>query len=117
VVAIRDDEGRGWVIGAVVHRTQFGPKGALLAGVELIAEQPCPVGFERKGQNPTHVVLAPGLDPTGRFDSLLMRESDYADGAQARVRVGGVDYRVRLGRPAAQGDAWVKTRFFVEAKS
>lgn len=117
MVAMHDDEGRGWLVGTVVHRTQFGPRGALLAGVELVAEQPCAVGYERKGQNPTHALLAPGSDPTGRFDALLMRDTDYADGAQARVRVGEVDYRVRLGRPAAHGDGWVKARFYVEAKS
>lgn len=115
IIAIHDEGRQGWVIGHVVHRTRLGRKGALLAGVEMITEQPCPVGVERKGQNPSQGILAPGADPTGRFDALLLKESDYGDGAQAVVHVGADQFRVRLGRPALRGDGWVKARFFVEA--
>lgn len=116
LIALHDDERRGWVIGSVVHRTQFGPRGAMLAGVEVIAEEPCLVGFERKGQSATQAVFAPGIDASGRFDALLLRDSDYADGAEATLRLAESEYRIRLGRAAAQGAGWVKTRFFVESK-
>lgn len=116
LVAIRDGERRGWLLGTVVHRTRFGPVGAVLAGVEVIAEQPSCVSIERRGSTPSDAIFAPGADATGRFDALVLRESDYADGAQALLRIGDKAFRIRLSHAARQGLGWVKTRFFVEGK-
>ena len=45
---------------------------------------------------------------------MLLRESDYADGAQALLKIGDKAFRIRLAHAARQGLGWVKTRFFVE---
>ena len=117
LVALRNHETGGWIIGAVVRKQPNRGRAEVLVGVEILAYRPIPTDLRFDGGRAVPAIFLPGLDPGGKNDSLLMPLGDLASGSRFAIAVGGSDYRVRVNRIQRKGADWISARFEIESKA
>jgi hypothetical protein len=116
IVALRNHETGGWILGSVV-RKQPHRDGDVLLGVEVLGYRPIPVELRAEGATPAPAAFLPGEDRDGKLDSLLLPLGDFRTGSRFTVRAGGERYAVRLNRITGKGTDWISARFEIESKA
>ncbi len=118
LIAIRDQEHGGWIVGAVVRKLANRVRGEMLAGVEVLSFRPLRVMLTPlAGGEPVEALFLPGPDPNGKADGLLLRAADFGAGRAFNLLAGGTRYPVRLNRVTKKGADWIKVRFEIVAKA
>jgi len=116
LVALRNHETGGWIIGAVVRKQPSRGRSEVLVGVEILAYRPIPTELASDGKRSVAALFLPGLDPGGKGDSLLMPLGDLGSGSRFVIGVGGSSYRVRVNTIVRKGADWISARFEIESK-
>ena len=116
IVALRNHENGGWIVGSVV-RKQPNRGGDVLVGIEVLGYRPIPVELAAEGGAAAPAAFLPGEAPDGRLDSLLVPLGDFRAGSRFAIRAGGERYAVRLNRITAKGADWISARFEIESKA
>ena len=117
LIALRNHETGGWIVGTIVRKLANRVKGEILVGVEVLAYRPIPVDLTPASAASTQALYLPGVDPNGKLDSILVRVGDFRSNQAASIKVGPTTYRVRLNRIIRKGADWIKARFEIEAKA
>ncbi|HEX4331415.1 MAG TPA: hypothetical protein VH040_04715 [Usitatibacter sp.] len=118
LIALRNHESGGWIVGTIVRKLANRARGEILVGVEVLAYRPIVVDAAPfSGGNPLQAIYLPGIEPNGKLDSILVRTSDFRTDQVFEVKAGGALYRVRLNRVIRKGADWIKARFEIESKS
>lgn len=118
VLALRNHETGGWIIGTIVRKLANRVRGEILVGVEVLAYRPIPVDLvPASGGARTQALYLPGVDANGKLDAILVRAGDFHADRPLTVKAGASQYRIRLNRIIRKGSDWIKARFEIEAKS
>lgn len=117
LIAVRNHETGGWIIGTVVRKQPSRGRVEVLVGVEILAYRPIPTELRFDGAHSVPAIFLPGLDPGGRNDALLMPLGDLAAGSRFAIAVGGSAYRVHVNRILRKGADWISARFEIESKA
>ncbi len=117
LIALRNHETGGWIVGNVVRKLANRVRGEVLVGVEVLSYRPIAVELTPPGGGEAASALyLPGLDGNGKLDALLVRVADFRAESAYAIRSGGAVYTVRLNRIIKKGADWIKARFEVDAK-
>jgi len=118
LIALRNHESGGWIVGTIVRKLANRARGEILVGVEVLAYRPIVVDAQPfSGGSPLQAIYLPGIEPNGKLDSILIRSADFRTDQVFEVKAGGALYRVRLNRVIRKGADWIKARFEIESKS
>ncbi|HSS28066.1 MAG TPA: hypothetical protein VLL50_08925 [Usitatibacter sp.] len=118
LIALRNHESGGWIVGTIVRKLANRARGEILVGVEVLAYRPIVVDAQPfSGGNPLQAIYLPGIEPNGKLDSILVRTTDFRTDQVFEMKAGGALYRVRLNRVIRKGADWIKARFEIESKS
>jgi hypothetical protein len=117
LLAVRNHETGGWIIGAVVRKQPSRGRAEVLVGVEILAYRAIPTELRFEGKRPVSALFLPGVDPGGKRDSLLLPLGDFSSGSRFAIRVGDSHYRVRVNRIIRKGADWINARFEIESKA
>jgi hypothetical protein len=117
IVALRNHETGGWIVGSVVRKQPSRGRGEVLIGVEVLGYRPIPVDLAPEGPSDVPAVFLPGEDPGGRGDALLLPLADFRAGSRFRLRVDGERYRVSLNRITGKGADWISARFEIDPEA
>jgi len=117
VVALRNQETGGWIIGTIVRKYPNRGRGEFVIGVDVLSYRPIPVDLLPDGVHAVPALFLPGTDAGGKADSLLMPLGDFRSGSRFMIRVRGTRYRVRLNRIIRKGADWISARYEIEAKA
>lgn len=117
IVALRNHETGGWIVGSVVRKQPSRGRGEVLIGVEVLGFRPIAVELAPDGPSDVPAIFLPGSDAEGRGDSLLLPLSDFRAGSRFSLRVQGERYDLRLNRITGKGADWVSARFEIEPKA
>ncbi|MBC8021580.1 MAG: hypothetical protein H7Y14_00565 [Burkholderiales bacterium] len=118
VLALRNHETGGWIIGTVVRKLANRVRGEILVGIEVLSYRPVPIQLHPADGGPGAPALyLPGTDDNGKLDSILVRAGDFRSDQHLVIQAGGAKYQIRLNRVIRKGSDWVKVRFEVEKKS
>ena len=118
ILALRNHQTGGWIVGTVVRKLANRVRGEILVGVEVLAYRPIPVQLVPAGGGAgTQALYLPGIDANGKLDSILVRTGDFHADQHLTIKLAGSQYRIRLNRIIRKGSDWIKTRFEIEAKS
>ena len=118
LIALRNHESGGWIVGTIVRKLANRVRGEILVGVEVLAYRPIVVDAQPfSGGSPLQAIYLPGIEANGKLDSILIRTTDFRTDQVFEVRAGGALYRVRLNRVIRKGADWIKARFEIESKS
>jgi hypothetical protein len=118
VLALRNHETGGWIIGTVVRKLANRARGEILVGVEVLSYRPIAVELvPESGGAPVHALYMAGIDPNAKSDSIMVRIGDFRSDQHYTVTVAGAQYRIRLNRILRKGSDWIKARFEIESKS
>jgi hypothetical protein len=117
LVALRNHETGGWIVGNVVRKQPNRGRGEVLMGIEVLGYRPIPVELIPEGTARVAAIFLPGADEGGRADALLLPADDFRAGSRYALRVGGRRYGVRLNRITGKGADWISARFEIESKS
>ncbi len=116
IIGVRNQETGNWIIGAVVRKLANRVRGEILAGVEVLCYRPVLVELAPVDGGPAiEALYLPGIDVTGKHDSIVVRAIDFSASAAYRLPAGGSAYQVRLNRIVKKGADWVRARFEIEA--
>lgn len=116
IIGVRNQETGNWIIGAVVRKLANRVRGEILAGVEVLCYRPVPVELAPVSGGPSiEALYLPGIDASGKQDSIVVRAVDFSASAPYRLPAGGTAYQVRLNRIVKKGPDWVRARFEIEA--
>jgi hypothetical protein len=116
IVALRNHETGGWIVGSVVRKQPNRGRAEVLVGIEVLGYRPIPVELVPEGPSNVPAIFLPGSDPTGRRDALLLPLADFRSGSRFGLEVGGERYDVRLNRIAGKGADWISARFEIASK-
>lgn len=115
LIAMRNQETGGWIIGSIVRKLSNRVRGEILAGIEVLAFHPVRVQLEPTDNGlPLEALYLPGLDSSGKLDSLLLRVSDFSSDRTFVLSASGTRFRVRLNRIIKKGADWLKARFEID---
>jgi len=117
LVALRNHETGGWIVGSVVRKQPNRGRGEVLVGIEVLGYRPIPVELVPEGPSNVPAIYLPGVDSDGRGDALLLPLGDFRAGSRYALRVGGRRYGVRLNRIIGKGADWISARFEIESKA
>jgi len=118
VIALRNHESGGWIVGTIVRKLANRASGGILVGVEVLAYRPIVVdGAPYSGGAPLQAIYLPGVEPNGKLDAILVRSTDFRTDQSFELKAGGALYRIRLNRVIRKGADWIKARFEIEAKT
>jgi hypothetical protein len=117
IIALRNHETGGWIIGTIVRKLSNRVRGEILVGVEVLAYRPIPVDLAPASGASVQALYLPGTDPNGKLDSILVRVGDFRSNEGVAIKATGSAYRIRLNRIIRKGADWIKTRFEIEAKT
>jgi len=116
LIALRDQEHGGWIVGAVVRKLANRVRGEMLAGVEVLSYRPVRVMLSpQAGGASVEALFLPGPDPNGKSDGLLLRAADFGAGKAFDLLAAGKRYTLRLKRVTKKGSDWIKVRFEIDA--
>jgi hypothetical protein len=117
LIALKNHETGGWIVGSVVRKLANRVRGEMLVGVEVLSYRPIPVSLiPATGGAPTEALYLPGQDTNGKQDAFVVRAGEFTSSDGFVVRTGGSEYRIRLNRIIRKGADWIKARFEIEAK-
>jgi len=112
VIALRNHETGGWIIGTVVRKLANRVRGEILVGVEVLSYRPVPVQLTpADGGAAAAAPYLPGIDDNGKQDAILVRTHDFRSDQHLVIQTGGAKYHVRLNRVIRKGSDWIKARF------
>jgi hypothetical protein len=117
LLAVRNHETGGWIIGSVVRKQPSRGRAEVLVGVEILAYRPIPTALRFDDKRAVPALFLPGLDPGGKRDSLLLPLGDFRSGSRFVIGVAGSDYSVRVNRIIRKGADWINARFEIESKA
>jgi hypothetical protein len=117
LVALRNHETGGWIVGTVVRKQPSRGRAEVLVGVEILGYRAIPTDLRFDGGRAVPALFLPGIDPGGKNDSLLMPLGDLGSGSRFAIGVGGSNYRVRMNRIQRKGADWISARFEIESKA
>jgi hypothetical protein len=118
IIALRNHESGGWIVGTIVRKLANRARGEILVGVEVLAYRPIAVdGAPYSSGVPLQALYLPGTDANGKLDSIIVRTGDFRSDQSYELKAGGSLYRIRLNRVIRKGADWIKARFEIEAKS
>src|SRR6185437_7303730 len=117
VVALRNQETGGWIVGTIVRKHPNRGRGEFVIGVDVLSYRPIPIELTVDGAQPITALFLPGRDAGGKDDSLLMPLGDFRSGSRLAIRVRGARYRVRLNRIIRKGADWISARYEIESKA
>jgi hypothetical protein len=118
IMALRNHETGGWIVGIVVRKLANRVRGEILVGVEVLCYRPLAVELVAPaGSAGTQALYLPGVDPNGKLDSIVVRVGDFRSDQGFAVKAGGSQYRIRLNRIIRKGSDWIKARFEIESKA
>jgi hypothetical protein len=118
IIALRNHETGGWIVGTVVRKLANRVRGEILIGVEVLAYRPIAVDLmSASGGAAVQALYLAGLDTNGKLDSLLLRVADFRSDETSTIAAGGVRYRVHMNRIIRKGADWLKARFEIESKA
>jgi hypothetical protein len=118
LVALRNQENGGWIVGSVVRKLANRVRGEMLVGVEVLAYRPILVDLApQQGGDPIPALYLPGADTNAKLDSIILRSGDFASNHLFTLKAGGAQYLVRLNRIIKKGADWIKIRFEIESKA
>jgi len=118
VLALRNHETGGWIIGTVVRKLANRVRGEILIGIEVLSYRPIPVQLAGADGGPAVMALyLPGRDDNGKQDAILVRANDFRTNQHLVLAIGGAKYQIRLNRVIRKGSDWIKARFEIEKKS
>jgi hypothetical protein len=116
IIGVRNQATGNWIIGAVVRKLANRVRGEMLAGVEVLCYRPVLVELAPgNGAAPIEALYLPGIDASGKQDSIVVRAVDFSASAPYRLTAAGAAYQVRLNRIVRKGADWVRARFEIEA--
>ena len=118
VLALRNHETGGWIVGTVVRKLANRVRGEILVGIEVLSYRPVPIQLQPAEGGPGAPALyLPGSDDNGKQDAILVRAGDFHSDQHHVIQVGGAKYRIRLNRVIRKGSDWIKARFEIEKKN
>jgi cyclic-di-GMP-binding protein len=118
IIALRNHETGGWIVGFVVRKLANRARGEILIGVEVLAYRPLPADLVPASSGSTvRALYLPGLDTNGKLDSVIVGIGDFRTDQTFAIEAGGSKYRVRLNRVIRKGADWLKARFEIESKA
>jgi hypothetical protein len=118
ILALRNHQTGGWIIGTIVRKLANRVRGEILIGVEVLSYRPIGVDLASTSASAgVQGLYLPGIDPNGKLDSILVRATDFHADQNLSVGVGSARYRVRLNRIIRKGADWIKARFEIESKT
>ena len=117
LLALQNHETGGWIVGSVVRKLANRVRGEMMVGVEVLSFRPIPVELQPAGGgDPMDALYLPGADTNGKLDSIVVRSGHFTSSNAYALRIGSVQYRIRLNRIIKKGADWIKARFEIEAK-
>ena len=117
VLALRNQETGGWIVGSVVRKLANRVRGEMIIGVEVLSFRPIPVELIPVGGGETvEALYLPGGDTNGKADAIVLRSGQFTSATAYAIRTGGAQYRIRMNRIIKKGADWLKARFEIEAK-
>ena len=117
LIALKNHESGGWIVGTVVRKLANQVRGEMLIGVEVLAYRPIPVELApANGGDAIPALYLPGLDTNGKLDSIVVRAGQFTSVNGYLIRTVGAEYRIRLNRIIRKGADWINARFEIEAK-
>ena len=119
IIALRNHDTGGWIVGLVVRKLANRVRGEILVGIEVLAYRPIPIDLTpaASGSAAVQALYMPGFDTNGKLDSVIVRVADFRSDQTHAITAGGAQYRVRLNRIIRKGADWIKARFEIEAKA
>jgi hypothetical protein len=117
LIALRNHDSGGWILGTVVRKQARAGGGEMLLGVEVLSYRPIAVELVPSQGKPAPALFLAGLDTNGKLDGLLVRPGDFRSDAPYALRTGGALYRVRLNRIIRKGPDWINARFELVSKA
>lgn len=118
IIALRNHDTGGWIVGQVVRKLANRVRGEILVGIEVLAYRPIPVDLSpTSGGAALQGLYMPGLDTNGKLDSVIVRVADFRSDLSLAIKAGDAHYRVRLNRIIRKGADWIKARFEIESKA
>ncbi|MFZ3322288.1 MAG: hypothetical protein WA190_07935 [Usitatibacter sp.] len=118
LIALRNHESGGWIVGTIVRKLANRVRGEILVGIEVLAYRPIAVDVQPTTSGAAvQALYLPGVDTNGKLDSIVLRTGDFRSDQNIVLRAGGAQYKVRLNRIIRKGADWIKARFEIEAKA
>ena len=118
LIALRNHETGGWIVGSIVRKLANRVRGEILVGVEVLAYRQIPVELvPSAGGTPTPALYLPGIDTNGKQDAVLIRAGDFRSDDTFAIRAGVATYNIRLNRIIKKGADWIKARFEIDSKA
>ncbi|HLX21805.1 MAG TPA: hypothetical protein VKR38_00555 [Usitatibacter sp.] len=118
LIALRNHESGGWIVGTIVRKLANRVRGEILVGIEVLAYRPIAVDAQpTSAGGPVQGLYLPGVDTNGKLDSIVVRTADFRSDQSLVLQAGGAQYKVRLNRIIRKGADWIKARFEIEAKA
>ena len=118
LIALRNHESGGWIIGTIVRKLANRVRGEILVGIEVLAYRPIAVDAQATAQGGTvQTLYLPGVDTNGKLDSIIVRTADFRSDQSLVMKAGSAHYKVRLNRIIRKGADWIKARFEIESKA
>ncbi|HUP97294.1 MAG TPA: hypothetical protein VM073_05105 [Usitatibacter sp.] len=117
LLALRNHETGGWIVGSIVRKLANRVRGEMIVGVEVLSYRPIPVEMHPSGGGElVEALYLPGTDTNGKLDSIVVRAGQFTSASGYGIRIAGAEYRIRLNRIIRKGSDWIKARFEIEAK-
>lgn len=118
LIALRNHESGGWIVGTIVRKLANRVRGEILVGIEVLSYRPITVDAKPDSPGPAlQAIYLPGIDTNGKLDSVVVRTGDFRSDQSYGIRAGGAQYKIRLNRIIRKGADWIKARFELEAKA
>jgi len=118
LIALRNHESGGWIVGTIVRKLANRARGEILVGIEVLGYRPIALDAAPfSGGAALQAIYLPGIEANGKLDSILVRNTDFRTDQVFEVKAGGVLYRLRMNRVIRKGADWLKARFEIESKS
>jgi hypothetical protein len=117
LIALRNHQSGGWILGTVVRKQARGASGEVLLGIEVLTYRPIAVDLAFGKSESAEGLYLPGRDTNGKLDGLLVRPGDFRSDVTYAMRTGGATYRVRLNRIIRKGPDWINARFELVSKA
>jgi hypothetical protein len=118
LIALRNHESGGWIVGTIVRKLANRVRGEILVGIEVLAYRPIAIdGQPTTSGAPVQALYLPGTDANGKLDSIIVRTGDFRSDQSLNLKTGGSRFKVRLNRVIRKGADWIKARFEIEEKA
>ncbi|HTS84920.1 MAG TPA: hypothetical protein VMG61_07430 [Usitatibacter sp.] len=118
LIALRNHESGGWIVGTIVRKLANRVRGEILVGIEVLAYRPIAVdAVPAASGSAVQALYLPGVDTNGKLDSILVRTADFRSDHGLVMKASGSQYKIRLNRIIRKGADWIKARFEIEGKA